>query len=165
MPNHYNYQLVDGEGYVYSFTTELGLSYKIAFTEDDTFSTLTGEPFDYVYSLSIYKETLGKSPSDNLIKATVYEIIRDFFADQRKCVLYMCDNGDEKSACRHRKFSIWHSSSPYKDQIKKRDNVIKGEHDPVYSSILYHIDSPDAARLVEVFNQIDKLFKKNIAAA
>lgn len=165
MPNHYNFEKEEGQEFIYCFSTDKGIHYRIAFTEDHNLTLLSNENFDNLYTLSILREECIKPGHDPRIKATVYEIVKTFFAFRDKCVIYICSEDGNKAAGRHKTFNKWHEECDFKDDLVKYDNVIVEGERHVYTSLIYHQECPNIDRILEVFKEIENLYKDMQASA
>jgi hypothetical protein len=160
LPLHYSYERSGEEGSIYSFTTNKGISYMIAFTEDEHLNMLSGEVINNVYSLSIIRDECDKPGTDPLIQETINIIVRDFFSQTNRCVLFICDDSDNKHVSRYKTFCKWYQESEYKNEINKFDNLIPEEDKLIYTSIMFHHEFPNREQVLELFSNIEVLFKE-----
>lgn len=163
MPNPYNYQF-DEIAQSYVFTTNNGVTYKIAFILDYTFSAVSNIDIDDVYQLIIEKTTEIKEPLDRNVSSTICAILSVFFENSRNTILYICDDDDEKAEVRFRKFNIWYTESKLTNTVIKVDNIIISENvagsAKIYSSLLYHIENTNKETILDIYHSIEQILNE-----
>ena len=70
MQNHYNY-VFDEITSTYNFTTKNNFLYRIAFIEDATFSSISGEEIPNVFQIIIEKASDEVEPFDPKVSKTI----------------------------------------------------------------------------------------------
>jgi len=78
---------------------------------------------------------------DARILPTVVAIIRDFFIQKEKVLLYVCENKDDKGALPNRKFDQWFRLYNL-DNHFKFDFVITNGQERYLNSVIGRIDNP-----------------------
>lgn len=159
MPDHYNFEKEEGQEYIYDFTTSKGIFYRVAFTEDQILNELANKEFTNIYTLTILRQECSKPGADPLIKITILEIIKTFFSFEDKCVMYICSEDDNKSLGRNTIFNKWYQECDSKDGLMKHDNTIYGNDRTVFTSLIYPVNCPNIDEILNVFVEIEKLYK------
>lgn len=165
MPNLYNYAY-DNISKTYNFTTKFGIIYRIAFVVDETFSSISGKNISNIFQLVIDKATDEKEPLDNLVSATIAEIVYKFFSSKINSLIFFCSDSDGKGQLRFNVFNRWYKKSKYNNIIKKKDNVIsifstKSEIVTIHTSFLYHKDNKDEELLISIYESIEEVLNRD----
>lgn len=140
----------------YYFTTKHDVEYRLAFSEFNTIFTGTkGEGIiNSVYNMLIDNVTEKKSPEDPNIKETVTEIVKNFFENKENCIIYTCDDSDQKEILRFRKFNSWFNLSDFKDQLIKHKDEFIGSGKVHYTSFIYHKENTQSYIIDESYKEI-----------
>ena len=164
--NHYKYSFNTVTN-SYDFTTKNQIIYKVSFIEDETLNAITStNNFNNIFQIVIEKYTDELAPFDTRVSKTVEQIISAFFESKHNALLYVCSNDDSKSKIRFEAFHRWYNKSDQKSVIIKLDNILNFDSDnctsTLYTSILYHIENPQADILHEVFNNLQNNLSEKI---
>ena len=73
---------------LYKFVSEYGVSFSVAFEEND----LLQSGLSYQFALTNYEGK--KSPRDSKVRTTALAIIEEFFSKNEAALLYICLTGD-----------------------------------------------------------------------
>ena len=152
---HYNEQTAS-----YQFTTKFNILYDVVFIVYETLNSISNSiQFNHVYQIIIDKRTNKKAPLDNQVSLTIDIILRDFFKNTSNALIYICSQDNAKERQRFNTFNRWYNKSSYNNIITKTDNIILLEepNSTIYTSILYHIDNPQAKNIIETFNTIEQI--------
>jgi hypothetical protein len=165
LPNLYNYAY-DNISKTYNFTTKFGIIYRIAFIEDDTFSSISGGTIQNIFQLVIDKATDEKEPLDNLVSATVTEIVYKFFSGKKNSLIFFCSDDDGKGLLRFKVFDRWYKNSKYNTIVIKKDNVISIQSDKsaivtLHTSFLYHKENQDKELLMAIYESIEQVLNQD----
>lgn len=141
----YDVQIID-DGLSLGFTTEKGIHYKIAFTEDCSIFPHNA----YMFYIGAQDMPLGR---DKNITNTIYSILGSFFEDNSRILLYFCDMKDHKQALRNRLFSMWYENFPEKVLFRKITMAIEVETDMYFVSLIALRTHPEIEQICNQFNQ------------
>ena len=135
MPNDL-YQIQISEG-VYTFVTDNKLAYACQFLD----VTHMLSPIVGVYDIQVLDfefTTDGKQKHDPRVGATIKELMRDAFSDNKRAILFLCDNSDNRAKVRHKLFKQWADDPEF-----HRDNLeIEAEEQVLLGSLLTHKSFP-----------------------
>lgn len=149
----YDVQIID-DGFSLGFTTDKGVRYKIAFTEDYNVYPHSA----YMFYIGVQDRPLGR---DKKITNTIYSILGSFFEVNSRILLYFCDMKDHKQALRNRMFNIWYENYPLKELFRKVTMTIEVEMDIYFVSLIVLRTHPEIEQICNQFNQyIDELKNK-----
>lgn len=141
----YKVHIID-DGLSLEFTTQKGIRYKIAFTEDCS-----------IYLHNAYMFYIGTQDMplerDKKIAHTIYSILDSFFEDNNRILLYFCDMKDHKQALRNRLFSIWYENSPKKNLFRKITMAIDVDTDMYFVSLIALKAHPQIDFILDQFSQ------------
>jgi len=162
--DHYNYSF-DESVSSYSFSTEKGAIYRVAFTNDYTFNSISStDEFENQYQLIVERVSDEKVSHDPKIAATIGLIIVRFFETKINSLLCVYSDEDGKEEYRFKTFDRWYSNSSAKDYILKEDRVLEVEYNGdvklYYTSFLYHKENPNKDRLLEIYDKIQETLNK-----
>ncbi len=166
MQNHYNYTF-NSVTETYNFSTKNNIFYKVSFIVDETFSTIYGEEIPNIYQIVIEKIiSTTTEPYDRKVSKTIENIIERFFKKIENSIIYVCSDEDKKAKKRHKVFDRWYQNSQYRDFVQKIDNTIKIKDNGViiteiYTSFMFHKANPNFEKLIEIYNQIEKVLNDN----
>ena len=89
----------------YSFETECGCVYEIAFMD----YPVINQSQDYnIFTFNIEPITTEKRTGGKYIKTTVQKVLMEFFQKNRNALIIVLDNSDHKQHARHRLFGSWY---------------------------------------------------------
>lgn len=164
MRNHYNYAF-DNITNTYNFTTKNNILYRVAFVVDETFSAVSNEETPNIFQLVIDKASDELEPYDAKVSRTIEDIVERFFHNELNSMIYVCSDEDDKAKTRFKVFDRWYKKSDYKEFIVKIDNIIQfkisqTETQKLYTSFMFHQDNPTRKKLVEIYNQIEKILNE-----
>lgn len=164
MQNHYNY-VFDEITSTYNFTTKNNFLYRIAFIEDATFSSISGEEIPNVFQIIIEKASDEVEPFDAKVSKTIEDIIERFFQKVENSLIYICSDDNEKAIKRNKIFDRWYEKSKHKNVVTKIDNVISITINPdkiytLYTSFLFHKDNPSYMKLITIYQQIEEVLNR-----
>lgn len=131
------YNITVNEG-IYSFVTDEKLAYACQFLD----ITPMLSPVVGVYDIQVLDfefTTSGKQKHDPRVGETIRGLMRDAFEDNRRAVIFMCDNSDNRAKARHKLFKSW-AVDP--DFIRDDLEVEAGEQ-VIIGSLLTHKTFPD----------------------
>ncbi len=160
MQNRYNY-VFDDLTNTYNFATKNDILYRVAFINDETFSTISGEEIPNVFQLIVEKSNDGIEPYDSKVSKTIEDIIERFFYKIENSLIYICSDENEKAEKRHEIFNRWYKKSKYREIIIKIDNVITVSIDnntpqKFYTSFMFHKHNSNFEKLLEIYSQFEK---------
>ena len=136
-----------GEG-CYQFFTDNGVHCTVEFVLDD--SLMSRE----TYHLVIVNVNHKKSPSDAKARDTIIAIIDEFFVENNKTLLYICETGDKKQALRNRLFERWFSTYERKAQYTFVASSLKDDEGiENYAAIIVRNDNPDLSAIIAEFTE------------
>lgn len=135
-----------GEG-CYQFFTDNGVHCTVEFVLDD--SLMSRE----TYHLVIVNVNHKKSPSDAKVRDTIIAIIDEFFVENNKTLLYICETGDKKQALRNRLFERWFSTYERKAQYTFVASLKDDEGIENYAAIIVRNDNPDLSAIIAEFTE------------
>lgn len=141
----YDVQIID-DGLSLGFTTDNGIRYKIAFTEDCNIFPHNA----YMFYIGVQDVPFVK---DKKISYTVYSILDSFFEDKRRILLYFCDMKDHKQALRNRLFNMWYENCPERELFRKVTMAIEVETDVYFISLIVSRTHPEVELICSQFNQ------------
>ena len=142
----------------YAFTTNNLIDYEVEFVKNS---------LDFDESLLVFEVTIATIESQNKIlppldlrvELTIVEIIREFFSDNNKSVVFACDNRDNRHHSRKRKFDALYNKFKTKD-IEKYDSEIKLDNSELLTTLLIHQNNPFKKIIIDLFlSQKDELDK------
>lgn len=141
----YEVRIVD-DGLSLGFTTEKGIRYKIAFTEDYNIFPQGA----YMFYIGAQDMPFGR---DRRIADTVYAVLGSFFEDNSRILLYFCDMKDHKQALRNRLFNMWYENFPRKDLFRKITRSIEVETDVYFVSLITSCANPEIEQISDRFDR------------
>lgn len=146
----------------YYFTTKYDVEYRLAFSEfNSIFIGTRGEGIiNSAYNLLIDNVKDKKAPQDNDIKETVIEIIKSFFEDKENCIIYTCDDSDERELLRYKKFNSWFNLSDFKHNLTKYQDKFINNGKAYYTSLIYHKDNTQSYLIDESYKEIQYYLTK-----
>ena len=161
MQNRYKFTF-DSQSKTYNFITKNAIHYQIAFVVDETFSLISNEDISDIYQLVVEKVTDEIEPFDAKVSKTIEDIVDQFFENEKNSLIYICSEENKKAKLRHKTFNRWYQRSEQKNKIKKVDNVIhiqtnELEIQKLHTSFLFHYNNPNRFKLIEIYNQIEKI--------
>ncbi|MFY7912016.1 MAG: DUF6169 family protein [Emticicia sp.] len=141
----------------YSFLTNSGIIYRIAFSEiPDLFAEyplFANNVFEFIIALD--KNQKDYSPKlDVNVGATIAEIIKDFMDERDKVIVYFCDVKDRKHEARNRKFHSWFSR--FNDNFVNYTIPIKDSEVDLtyYNTLILKEENPYKMQIFEAFDEI-----------
>ena len=130
------------------FTTDNTLHYTVSFIEDYNFPG--------AYQFFLYEDDKRKSSYDEKISLTILSILRSFFTDKNKVLLFICDAQDDRQCGRNLLFSKWYHIYGSK-AYHKEDLVINvGGTCSYYASFICRKDHPSLKIMQETFIDFQK---------
>lgn len=141
---------------LYKFVSEYGVSFSVAFEENDLL--LSG--LSYQFALTNYEGK--KSPRDSKVRTTVLAIVEEFFSKNEAALLYICETGDGMQKMRHRLFHFWFGVYAEHDEYLFLPQVVYDEEDnEKFAALIIRKDNPNFVDLVTEFtNTITMLNSK-----
>ena len=141
----------------YSFLTNSGVIYRIAFSEiHDLFSEyplFANNVYEFIIALD--KSFKDFHPAlDNNVGITIAEIVKDFMDDRDKVIVYFCDVKDRKHEARNRKFTSWFTS--FNDGFVNYTIPIKDLEVELtyYNTLIVKAENPYKVQIFEAFETI-----------
>ncbi|MBQ0073926.1 MAG: hypothetical protein KBT34_07005 [Prevotella sp.] len=136
------------------FFTDYDVHYAIDFIEDDLIQSAK------VYQFGIANVDNVKSPRDWKVRDTIISIIENFFLENQRALLYICETGDGKQSMRSRLFRSWYDSSVLRDEIVFLSASIPDEEGIVnYASLMIPLFSDDLEAVVNEFRTTVEMFR------
>lgn len=141
----------------YSFLTNSGVIYRIAFSEiPDLFSEyplFANSVYEFIIALDKSQKDLHPA-FDNNIGITIAEIVKDFMDDRDKVIVYFCDVKDRKHEARNRKFTSWFTR--FNDNLINFTIPIKDLDVDLtyYNTLIVKEENPYKAQIFEAFKTI-----------
>lgn len=152
-----SYPLQKNNEYSFEFVTNEGIKYHIYFLDYSFMFTEYTHIKCPVYSFNIDAiegnpaETIG----DNLVGATISNVLNLFFKRVNNVAVYVCDSLDQRQFARKRKFDIWfylYSNGT----IVKEDGLTIIEGVEIYNSILIHKNNQHLTDLIFAFKELNE---------
>ncbi|WP_372474912.1 DUF6169 family protein [Capnocytophaga sp. ARDL2] len=84
------------------------------------------------------------------VQYTVREIVKFFFKDEKKSIIYRCSFEDQKEIQRFHKFSRWFINDDFNKCLIKMDGIIKKEYN-YYTSFIYHKNNVNSVFIEALF--------------
>lgn len=130
----------------YQFETDSGVIYRIRFIDEMPIGGCE------TYQFAISKITSSKSGFDPDVRATVFIIIDEFFAEYQNVLLYICDTSDGREEVRNRLFIHWFTiaASPNRFTIRTANAQVEGEG--IYAAIIVENSNPRLSQITEDFD-------------
>lgn len=162
LPLPYNVSHSQDTGF-YQFTTDQGVVYVCGFR----YATTTLSPLLGIYNLEIYdfefypcnpisKST--KNRNDERVSATIIKLLEEFFSNELRVLVYICDSVDGRSKERQLLFNYWykqlsHLVNRHELEIERE---INGQEFTAYGCSLTRKDFPhDDILESELFNKAE----------
>lgn len=141
---------------LYKFVSEYGVSFSVAFEEND----LLQSGLSYQFALTNYEGK--KSPRDSKVRTTVLAIVEEFFSKNEAALLYICETGDGMQRMRHRLFHFGFGVYAEHDEYLFLPQVVYDEEDNEnFAALIIRKDNPNFVDLVTEFtNTITMLNSK-----
>ena len=141
----------------YIFQTDNSVAYSVEFT-GGTHYFLNLPPHIPVFEFNIkvlnVVDSIGQ-PYDERIEVTIVDILSAFFANNKNCLIYVCDNIDKRQQARYRKFDMWFKKSKT-PLIEKYDIDFSVYDIQILASLIVHAQNPEKDLLVRLFFDIYK---------
>lgn len=112
---------VTKKGEEYTFKTDYGIVYAVAFKEEFSFAPIPAYWFDLI------NRSHKASPNDPKVRETVIRIIMEFFRTNPDIMLYMCDNANDQQAQRNRLFLRWLDGEEQSKRFYLKTALIRDE--------------------------------------
>lgn len=139
---------------VLEFYTDHGVHYLVDFILDDLIMSST------VYQFGIANINNVPSPRDEKVRETIITIIQNFFEENVKALLYICETGDGKQSMRNRLFRSWFEKSGIREEIALLSASIPDEEGIMnYATLMVPILSNDFEAVTKEFREIVSMFK------
>lgn len=164
MQTHYNY-VFDSITSSFVFTTKNDFLYRVAFINDEIFSTISNEEIPNIFQIVIEKANDEIEPLDNKVSNTVENIIEQFFTKKENSLIYICYDLDQKANVRFDVFERWYKKSTLKNNIIKIDKIIeidlKGlEKQKLYTAFMFHKKNSNHKKLIEIYSRIEDVLNR-----
>lgn len=101
-----------------------------------------------LYSISIIAKNSNHPPIDIDTQYAIREIVKHFFEDTQRTIIYLCTFEDKKEIKRFKKFNRWLENDDFNVNLVKLDGVI-GEI--YFTSIIYHKNNKLSKKILEIF--------------
>lgn len=137
-----------------TFDTDFGVSYTIGFELDDSIWQ------DGAYQFYIINTNQKKSPNDPKVRKTIECVIEEFFQDENRIMLYICETGDDKQLARGRLFSNWFSQSPLSSIYHYESISLLSEGIINYAAIMIRKDCPQKKEIIDDFHNFIELMQQ-----
>ncbi len=130
----------------YQFETESSVIYRIRFIEEMPIGGCD------TYQFAISRITESNAGFDPDVRATIFIIIDEFFAEYQNVLLYICDTSDGREEARNRLFVHWFTiaASPNRFTIKTANAMVEGEG--IYAAIIVENTNPKLAEITRDFD-------------
>ena len=143
-----SYEVTEVSEGCFQYLTDHGVHCSVEFVLDD--SLMSRE----TYHLIIVNVNHKKSPSDAKVRDTIIAIIDEFFIENNKTLLYICETGDKKQALRNRLFERWFSTYERKAQYTFVASSLKDDEGiENYAAIIVRNDNPDLSAIIAEFTE------------
>ncbi len=142
----------------YSFLTNVGIIYRIDFSEiPDLFGDyplFADNVFEFIIALDKSQKSLKPIYDDN-VGITIAEIVKDFLDEREKIVVYFCDVKDRRHEARNRRFNSWFNRFNDTNYINFTIPIDDAEVDlTYYNTIIVKQDNPYKIQIFEAFESI-----------
>ncbi len=156
---NYLFYFDGGKDNVYTFETDLGISYEVKFRPTnyllgDETTVYANHIYEFIIEL-VFNPLDKNPPLDKLVSKTISEIIKDFYYKKNGSVcIYICDSSDGRQELRRRKFDDWFYSEPDFGLIKIDEHIrdSKGNSYPI--SLIIQQSNPYFVEIVDGFRRI-----------
>ena len=135
------------------FVTDNGIKYAVDFDDDNN-------PYYTAYWLNLKNQSNKKSPGDAKIPQTLICIIEEFFRKNQNVLLYMCSTSGDQQAQRARLFLRWFNGAEQQKQYVVKSAEVKEEGRNEYVALIVKRDNPQAADILETFDQELAMFNE-----
>jgi hypothetical protein len=136
----------------YTFTTETGISYHVAFID---YSIILDVDFP-VYMLSIERDVLptkGMSKFDCRTQNTILYILNEFFSHNQNAIISIYDSMDGRQESRRRLFNRWYNEYNSIGLVKIERDVKTGDY-LTTATLLYSSSNKKEKNLIACFDKI-----------
>ncbi len=124
------------------FITDYNIKYKMYFSEyGHRFRDPVMARCVYLFNIVVEEGKPGENGVDLRVADTVFAVLRRFFEEQTKALIYICDSSDSRELARKRKFDIWFNKYHNNAFVKGEYAAIFGE-EKVYNSMILSKDNP-----------------------
>lgn len=154
------------KGNSFYFTTDKGIDYKVSFdaafqTQFKEFQIVEAEIIELSFApVNTNYFLLDSLPHDARIKATVFDLVKVFFQQNEKAIIYNCLTLDNKQKARSRLFNKWFNEANI-DYLVKFDSVITIDTVPTFfQSLIVHKQNPKIEEVKKVFFDLSNELNK-----
>jgi len=154
----YDFEFAGGKFNSYIFQTTHHIVYEVTFKPSsylfEPYYSFKDETFEFSI-LVIENPTAGTPPSDHLIPGTIASIFSNFFSENQRIVVYICETSDNKSAARSRKFSQWFNI--YKGTAFVKIDMQMGQDtdgQTFFTSMILRLDNPQMGEIISAFQSL-----------
>ncbi len=135
-PNPYNIHLNEG---IYSFVTDQKLAYGCQFLDvTPMLSPIVGVYDIQVMDFEFDVHPRTKAKHDPRVGDTIRNLMQDVFEENKRAVIFMCDNSDNRAKARHKLFKKW-SDDP---NFHRDDLAVEAGDQVLLGSLLTRKDFP-----------------------
>jgi Family of unknown function (DUF6169) len=154
----YDFEFAGGKFNSYFFQTELEIVYEVTFKpsgyifeENITFSSQTFE-----FSVMPIENPKNLNPPlDKRIPNTLASIFFNFFQQNERIVVYVCDTSDMRASARYRKFNQWFDWYKGTSFMKIDMQMGKDTNNEIYfTSLIIRLENPNADEIVAAFRKL-----------
>jgi hypothetical protein len=145
----------------YHFSTDKNVLYSIDFTDGSYY--FNGLP-DYlsIFEFSINVLSLGDNiapPHDKRVETTIVKILSAFLSSKENCIIYMCQNSDNRHSARKRKFDSWFQQNT-NTLFEKHDLTIKYEEVDYFMTLIINNNNSNKSEIIELFFDLPNQYGK-----
>ena len=154
----YDFEFAGGIFNSYFFQTSNEIIYEVIFKPSDYVFERNKSFKDNTFEFSILvaeNPTSKNPPLDKLIPNTIASIFTDFFSNQERIVVYICETSDFKAVARNRKFNQWFNA--YKGTTFIKIDLPMGQDtqgETYFTSMIIRADNPNISELIAVFRKV-----------
>ncbi|MCU0340428.1 MAG: DUF6169 family protein, partial [Spirosomaceae bacterium] len=120
------------------------------------------EDFTFEFAIKILDNPKNTSvPFDSLIRETIAAIFLDFFRQNERVVVYICDTSDARGLARFRKFNTWYYY--YKgDRRFSKFNLPFTDTDGKthFTSLIFDQNNPNGPEICAAFWELAKFYRE-----
>ena len=120
----------------FRFCTDSGIHYTVSFLDDNPIGGCEA------YQFIIGKQESLHAAHDAKVRETILVILDNFFQQNLKVLLYICDTHDGREATRNRLFLSWFAEHAQKERFTIRTANAKLEQEVIYAAVIIENRNP-----------------------
>ncbi|GAB4040776.1 DUF6169 family protein [Spirosoma gilvum] len=159
-PDPYSFTGTGSAVNIYTFRTESGAIYAVRFKPTPYLFENAPIIAEQVYELVIEQVRLpiGRTGVDRAIAVTIAEICRDFFKNQERILLYICETSDFKQLARVRKFDGWFRQFNDHRYLKLDTQFPDSNGITYFVSLIFRWEHPHLHTIIDAFEGLSEQY-------